>query len=461
MVVGDARRQPHRRRGRARPRPAATRARPRSAVSCFSVGQTSTSPAWPDAVRDVRGSARGAAVRPGVRAGDRRRCGRPRPAAARPSGTTGRAARAATAARRAPACAANASPVAANMCGRGALEAVDRLLLVADGEQRARHARARRCRRRTPRPARGSPATAPGSCPAPRRPGCGRGRRRACRAPTRPPPMSASRLAALRDQVVEVERRAPRLGLAVALQHGVAEPDAAPWPRRAARSLRRSASQRHEARLRPRQQRSTIGMLGRQRPCVIRLLRGSPSVQEAACAERSMRPRCAARLQRGGDAARTLLMSLAEPAARTSRSRAQLRVATASRQARSSMSSRLRIRRRARAPRGRSSPRSAKLVVARRRRGARPPSASRCSRSASRSSSSKLPRRHRPIGRLQRLARAATWRPPSPRPASRRSPRAAARRARARRGWRSPAPRRPRAESAAAAARRRRGWSAP
>ena len=47
--------------------------------------------------------------------------------------------------------------------------------------------RAPRRRRRTPRPARGSPPTAPGSCPAPRRPGCGRGRRRACRAPTRRP----------------------------------------------------------------------------------------------------------------------------------------------------------------------------------------------------------------------------------------------------------------------------------
>ena len=85
--------------------------------------------------------------------------------------------------------------------------------------------RARRRPRRTLPPARGSPATAPGSCPAPRRRGCGRARRRACRAPIRPPPTSASRLAVLGHQIVEVERRAPRLGVAVALQHGVAEPD--------------------------------------------------------------------------------------------------------------------------------------------------------------------------------------------------------------------------------------------
>ena len=81
--------------------------------------------------------------------------------------------------------------------GRGALEAVDRLLLVADGEQRARRLAGAGARRRTPRPARGSPATARGSCPAPRRPGCGRGRRRACRAPTRPRRDERSRLAVL------------------------------------------------------------------------------------------------------------------------------------------------------------------------------------------------------------------------------------------------------------------------
>ena len=214
--LGDARRQPHRRRGR-RLRPAATRARRGSACSCFSVGQISTSPAWPARCGDMpdRRRRRGHA---GRALAARRRCGRPRPAAARRRGTTSSAARGATAAApRSARCGERRRPSAANMRGRRALEAVDRLLLVADGEQRARHVAGAAARRRTPRPARGSPATAPGSCPAPRRPGCGRARRRACRAPTRPPPESASRLAALADQVVEVERRAPRLGLAVAL----------------------------------------------------------------------------------------------------------------------------------------------------------------------------------------------------------------------------------------------------
>ena len=155
-------------------------------------------------------------------------------------------------ARRAARCRRTPRPCAANMCGRGALEAVDRLLLVADGEQRARHRRARRCRRRTPRPARGSPATARGSCPAPRRPGCGRGRRRACRAPTRPPPTSASRLGGLADQVLEVERGAARLGVAVALQHGAAEPQQRHGRVDDASARLRSLVQGDEARLRAR-----------------------------------------------------------------------------------------------------------------------------------------------------------------------------------------------------------------
>ena len=71
----------------------------------------------------------------------------------------------------------------------GALETEDRLFLVADGEDGAR------CVPRSPgeeflgQACARSP-TAPGSCPAPRRSGCGRGRRRACRAP-RPPLRSA------------------------------------------------------------------------------------------------------------------------------------------------------------------------------------------------------------------------------------------------------------------------------
>ena len=52
----------------------------------------------------------------------------------------------------------SSSPMAANMLRRGALEAVDRLLLVADGEQRARPARAR------PAPAKNSSASAVITC---------------------------------------------------------------------------------------------------------------------------------------------------------------------------------------------------------------------------------------------------------------------------------------------------------
>ncbi len=62
----------------------------------------------------------------------------------------------------------------------GALKRKDRLLLVADGEEGPRLPRSRPRRRKIPPPACRSPATGAGSCPAPRRPGCGRCRGRAC-----------------------------------------------------------------------------------------------------------------------------------------------------------------------------------------------------------------------------------------------------------------------------------------
>ena len=61
----------------------------------------------------------------------------------------------------------------------GALEAVDRLLLVADDEQRAHLAARARVAEELRAPAPRRSATAPGSCPAPRRRGCGRCRGRA------------------------------------------------------------------------------------------------------------------------------------------------------------------------------------------------------------------------------------------------------------------------------------------
>ena len=70
---------------------------------------------------------------------------------------------------------------------RGALEAEDRLLVVADREDRARRFDAPSARRRNPRPAPSPPPIGRGSCPAPRRPGCARCGGRACRAPRRTP----------------------------------------------------------------------------------------------------------------------------------------------------------------------------------------------------------------------------------------------------------------------------------
>ena len=65
--------------------------------------------------------------------------------------------------------------IAAELGRVGALEAVDRLLLVADHEDGARrHRRGADRRRRTPRSAPRRCATAPGWCPAPRRSACGR-----------------------------------------------------------------------------------------------------------------------------------------------------------------------------------------------------------------------------------------------------------------------------------------------
>ena len=82
--------------------------------------------------------------------------------------------------------------VAQELVRRGALEREDRLLAVADREDRARILRRCPGRRRTPRSARRSPATAPGWCPAPRRSAHGRCRRRACRAPTARCPAAAA-----------------------------------------------------------------------------------------------------------------------------------------------------------------------------------------------------------------------------------------------------------------------------
>ena len=78
--------------------------------------------------------------------------------------------------------AAKCLPIPANISG-AAPQAVDRLLLVADREQCA-PSRACRLRTRTPGPRLRRRATAAGWCPATRRRGCGRARRRACRAPT-------------------------------------------------------------------------------------------------------------------------------------------------------------------------------------------------------------------------------------------------------------------------------------
>ena len=77
-----------------------------------------------------------------------------------------------------------ASPT--SIARRGALEAEDRLLVVADREDRARSRAPRPRRRRNPRRSPSPPSTGRGSCPAPRRPGCARRGGRACRAPTAP-----------------------------------------------------------------------------------------------------------------------------------------------------------------------------------------------------------------------------------------------------------------------------------
>ena len=187
--------QPHHRRATRSSRRAATRAPPALAASGFSVGQISTSPAWPARSATCRiGSARRRQPR---RAPGRRRSR----STAASSGSTERNDRVSGTRRHGRPAALGAArrtrrPTRRTL-RRGALEAVDRLLLVADREQRARHvARAAAGEELLGQRAR-PPATAPGSYPAPRRPGCGRGRRRACRAPTRPPPTMRSRLAAL------------------------------------------------------------------------------------------------------------------------------------------------------------------------------------------------------------------------------------------------------------------------
>ena len=297
----------------------------------------------------------------------------------RPSGTTASAARAATAGRRARRGAANAVADRRRTCS--APRPGSRRSTASRRRRRTACAppRARRCRRRTPRPARGSPATAPGSCPAPRRPGCGRARRRACRAPIRPPPTSraGSRPWPTRSSKSSAARRA--LASRVALHARRCRAGAAPSSRRAAASLQPLRVQRDERVLRPRQQRMRVGMRGRQRPWSAAFLRGSPSVgEEDARAERrcgragrrpAARPRCARRPS----------MSLAEPDARTPRSRAQLRVGQQRRRARSSRSS---MRTSGAQPDGRcgrsSPPRRSRHR--RRRRAARRRRASRCSR---------------------------------------------------------------------------------
>ena len=181
---GDARGQAHDGRRSAHLRQAATRAPSRlGRLDGSRVGQISTRPACPARLATWRTALR-SAVTPGVRSGfgedavDGRqqrlnRAERQRERDALPGHAAWPARRAKLVAYR------------GEHGGRCALEAVDGLLLVADGEQRARPVAGAAGRRRTPPPARGSPATAPGSCPAPRRPGCGRARRRACRAPIR------------------------------------------------------------------------------------------------------------------------------------------------------------------------------------------------------------------------------------------------------------------------------------
>ena len=153
-----------------------------STCSAFSVGQISISPACPARWATCRIGAV-EAVSPGVRAGSAKMA-----STAASSGSTARNDRFSGTRR-------NSKPALRGLAreclahagehgGRRTLETVDRLLLVADGEQGADPFARAAAGEELLRQRRGSRPTARGSCPALRRRGCGRGRRRACRAPT-------------------------------------------------------------------------------------------------------------------------------------------------------------------------------------------------------------------------------------------------------------------------------------
>ncbi len=95
----------------------------------------------------------------------------------------------------------------------GALEAEDRLLVIAHHEQRAQLAVALAfARRRIRRSAHRRCSTALHWCPALRRPGCGRSAGRACSGSIRTGLSGSSRVGGAADQVVEIDQPFARLG---------------------------------------------------------------------------------------------------------------------------------------------------------------------------------------------------------------------------------------------------------
>ena len=92
----------------------------------------------------------------------------------------------------------------------GALEAEDRLLVVADGEDRPVAPRRALAGEIFERQRADDVPLAGRWCPAPRRPGYGRSAGRACSAPNRPCPGVEQQLLRLADQVVEIDQARPR-----------------------------------------------------------------------------------------------------------------------------------------------------------------------------------------------------------------------------------------------------------
>ena len=158
-----------------------------------------------------------------------------------------------------------------------ALEREDRLLLVADREDRARDLARARAGEELGRSAAGRSPIASGSCPAPRRSARGRCRGRACSAPRRRA-RSASRCERLVDQVVVVEQAAPVLLGAIALDHLVRDGDQRGG---ALARLDRAAARDQRARRAPARRAGAANSAGcRSRECalVTMFLRGSSSV---------------------------------------------------------------------------------------------------------------------------------------------------------------------------------------